>query len=120
MEARNAIFRNALMVLHQSFPDIQEETLSTAVARKMPSHFDAAGAKRYVNSTAEPPFKRELAEACHGFPLHLPGHVQPCRDNVNIQCNAKDNRIRRLVSFNLLSLTGNLKKTSHLKFYPEL
>ena len=97
MEARNAIFRNALISLHKQFPEIEEERLSKAVAEKIPSHFDASGAKRSTDPTDEPPFKRELDEACHGFPLHLPGHVEPCRDNVNIQCNEKDNRIRRLV-----------------------
>ena len=114
MEARNSIFRNALVSLHKLFPNVKEEMLSKAVSEKMPSHFDASGAKRSTDSTveppfkrnerddtsdgtAEPPFKRELEAACHGFPLHLPGHVEPCRDNVNIQCNEKDNRIRRLV-----------------------
>ena len=114
MEARNAIFRNALVSLHKLFPNVEEEMLSKAVSEKMPSHFDASGAKRSTDSTIEPPFKRndredtfdgtdeppskrELEVACHGFPLHLPGHVEPCRDNVNIQCNEKDNRIRRLV-----------------------
>ena len=114
MEARNAIFRTALVSLHKLFPNVEEEILSKAVSEKMPSHFDASGAKRSSDSTieppfkrderedtsdetAEPPFKRELDVACHGFPLHLPGHVEPCRDNVNIQCNEKDNRIRRLV-----------------------
>ena len=121
MEARNAIFRNALVSLHKLFPDIQEEKLSKAVARKMPSHFDASGAKRSVDSTAEPPFKRELANACHGFPLHLPGHVEPCRDNVNIQCNAKDSRIRRSVTYNLFSLIVNPKKTqSYFSFGIEI
>ena len=97
MEARNAIFRNALISLHKQFPEIEEERLSKAVAEKIPSHFDASGAKRSTDTTDEPPFRRELEEACHGFPLHLPGHVEPCRDNVNIQCNEKDNRIRRSV-----------------------
>ena len=111
MEARNAIFRNALISLHRLFPDVEEEKLSKAVAKKIPSHFDASGPERSTDSTIDPPFKREntkesdqtieppfrreLEIACHGFPLHLPGHVEPCRDNVNIQCNDRDNRIRR-------------------------
>ena len=102
MEARNAIFRNALISLHKQFPEIEEERLSKAVAEKIPSHFDASGAKRSTDTTDEPPFRRELEEACHGFPLHLPGHVEPCRDNVNIQCNEKDNRIRRLVLYEVI------------------
>merc|ERR1712180_586891 len=96
MEARNSIFRTALVSLHKLFPNVDEDMLSKAVSEKMPSHFDASGAKRSTDSTVEPPFKRELEAACHGFPLHLPGHVEPCRDNVNIQCNEKDNRIRRI------------------------
>ena len=125
MEARNAIFRNALVSLHKLFPETDEEKLSKSVAEKMPSHFNANGAKRSIDSTAEPPFRRkvqnltdltaeppfkreERQQACHGFPLHLPGHVEPCRDNVNIQCNEMDNKIRRLVAFAIIFSLGYL------------
>ncbi len=100
MEARNEIFKNALTSLQNLFPDTNENELAKDVLQKMPSHFDAFGAKRSVISTEGPPYKtklreRDLQNACHGFPLHLPGHVEPCRDNVNIQCNSNDQRIRR-------------------------
>ena len=100
MEARNAIFKNTLTSLQNIFPGTNENELAKHVLQKMPSHFDAFGAKPSTISTEGPPYKtklrdRDLQNACHGFPLHLPGHVEPCRDNVNIQCNAKDQRIRR-------------------------
>ena len=100
METRNSIFRNALASSQQAFPHIDEETLATAIISKIPSHFDAFGARRFDASKEGPPEKdnlrdRDLDNACHGFPLHLPGHVEPCRDDVKIECNEKDLRLRR-------------------------
>ena len=100
METRNSIFRNALTSAQKAFPHIDEETLATAIISKIPSHFDAFGARRSDASKEEPLENnnlrdRDLENACHGFPLHLPGHVEPRRDDVKIECNEKDLRLRR-------------------------
>ena len=99
METRNAIFRDAMMSLEAMYPDVEKSELASRILEKLPSHFDAFGAKKttqlenpaiVVNIT-----NRDLDKACHGFPLHLPGHVVPCRDDSNIQCNDMDQTIRR-------------------------
>ena len=102
METRNSIFKNALTSAHQAFPHIDEEKLAKDISSKIPSHFDAFGAKRSDVLKAGPPEKdnlrdRDLDNACHGFPLHLPGHVEPCRDDVKIECTEKDLRLRRYI-----------------------
>ena len=100
METRNTIFRDALTSVQNMYPDIHEAKLATQIMEKMPSHFDAFGARRANDNLDE--FRtilnvtdRALDKACHGFPLHLPGHVQPCRDDTKIQCNRLDQQIRR-------------------------
>ena len=103
MEARNDVFKNTILSLQEAYPNHDETKLAQDVINRMPSHFDAFGAKRSTNSTEDPPSRimlseRDLDKACQGFPLHLPGHVEPCRDNAKIRCNWKDRRIRRLVN----------------------
>ena len=100
METRNTIFRDSLMSLQNKYPHIEESYLVKAITENMPSHFDAFGARRHqgeldkftlvLNMT-----DRALDKACHGFPLHVPGHVEPCRDDKKVKCNERDNRIRR-------------------------
>ena len=99
METRNAIFRDAMMSLEAMYPDVEKSELASSILKNLPSHFDAFGAKKtyqlenpamVVNVT-----NRDLEKACHGFPLHLPGHVVPCRDDSDIQCNDMDQTIRR-------------------------
>ena len=100
METRNSIFKTALTSAQKAFPHMDEEKLAKDINSKIPSHFDAFGAKRSDVLKDGPPEKdnlidRDLDNACHGFPLHLPGHVEPCRDDVKIECNEKDLRLRR-------------------------
>ena len=99
METRNAIFRDAMMSLEAFYPGVEKSELASSILKNLPSHFDAFGAKKgnqlenpviIVNIT-----NRDLKKACHGFPLHLPGHVIPCRDDSDIQCNDMDQTIRR-------------------------
>ena len=99
METRNAIFRNAMISLEATYPDVEKSELASSILEKLPSHFDAFSAKKthqldnpaiVVNIT-----NRDLEKACHGFPLHLPGHVVPCRDDSDIKCNDMDKTIRR-------------------------
>ena len=100
METRNSIFKNALAFAQKDFPHIDEEKLAKDIIGEIPSHFDAFGARR-SDASKEDPLEnnnlrdRDLENACHGFPLHLPGHVEPCRDDVKIECNEKDLRLRR-------------------------
>ena len=78
METRNSIFQNALKFAQKDFPHIDEEKLANDIIGEIPSHFDAFGARRFDSSKEGPPEKdnlrdRDLDNACHGFPLHLPG-----------------------------------------------
>ena len=99
METRNAIFKDAVLSLQIAFPDVKESNLTNDVLKNLPSHFDAFGAKTFKERTTNMNVqKRDLDTACHGFPLHLPGHVQPCRDEEKIECNEKDEKIRRCVA----------------------
>ena len=99
METRNAIFRDAMMSLEAMYPGVEKSELASSILEKLPSHFDAFGAKK-ANKLESPAIvvnitNRDLDKACHGFPLHLPGHVVPCRDDSDIQCNDMDTKIRR-------------------------
>ena len=99
METRNAIFRDAMMSIEEMYPGVDKSELASSILQKLPSHFDAFGAKK-GNQLENPAIvvnvtNRDLETACHGFPLHLPGHVVPCRDDSDIQCNDMDQTIRR-------------------------
>ena len=99
METRNAIFRDAMISLEAIYPGVEISELASSILEKLPSHFDAFGAKK-ANQLDNPAIvvnitNRDLEKACHGFPLHLPGHVVPCRDDSDIQCNDMDQTIRR-------------------------
>ena len=105
METRNAIFKDALMFLQDRYPDAEESKLANEILEKLPIHFDAFGAKPIHSDLNEPikdnhGAKRALQKACHGFPLHLPGHIQPCREDDKIECNELDQKIRRFVHEN--------------------
>ena len=100
METRNTIFRDSLLYLQKMYPHIEESYLVKAINEKIPSHFDAFGAKKSESHLekyrmAVDMNDRALDKACHGFPLHLPGHVEPCRDEEKVKCNESDQKIRR-------------------------
>ena len=102
METRNAIFKDALMSLQERYPDAEESKLANDILENLPVHFDAFGAKPIHLDLNEPTInahgaKRALEKACHGFPLHLPGHIQPCREDDKIECNELDRKIRRFI-----------------------
>ena len=99
METRNAIFRDAIISLEAMYLDVEKSELASSILKNLPSHFDAFGAKK-TNQLENPAMvvnvtNRDLEKACHGFPLHLPGHVVPCRDDSDIKCNDMDKTIRR-------------------------
>ena len=96
METRNTIFKDAVLSLQSTFPHLEESKLAKDVLENLPSHFDAFGAKVSNSDSKSNIGERALDKACHGFPLHLPGHVQPCREEDKIECNARDQKIRRL------------------------
>ena len=100
METRNAIFKDALIFLQERYPNTEESKLANDILENLPVHFDAFGAKPMNSDLNEPTMnahgtKRALDKACHGFPLHLPGHIQPCREDDKIECNDLDQKIRR-------------------------
>ena len=103
METRNAVFKDALMSLQDRYPDAEESKLADDILENLPIHFDAFGAKPIHSVLNEQTMnahgaKRALEKACHGFPLHLPGHIQPCREDDKIECNEMDEKIRRFVN----------------------
>ena len=100
METRNTIFRDAILLLETMHPNVEKSDLASSILEKLPSHFDAFGAMKINNrldarTILSNVTNRDLENACHGFPLHLPGHVVPCREDSDIQCNDMDQRIRR-------------------------
>ena len=99
MEKRNAIFKEAISILKKN-ENIHndEEDIAKEVLKRLPSKFSAYNMKPITgrNSSVELSKRgNDLPEACHGFPLHLPAHVEPCRDGVTITCTSSDKIFRR-------------------------
>ena len=101
MEKRNAIFREAVKLLMQQFPNEGEDAIDSIVLKRLPSAYltynTLAQSSKEDGKQAITTRANDLEKACHGFPLHLPDHVVPCRDGVTVTCNATgiDNQFRR-------------------------